>query len=80
MRKIGLIRFFEEKPGELSSIRLVMIFTDCVVVPLFLLGCFFSSNMIELAPVLFTFAGAVTAIKSAQKVTEDKIPTPPENR
>ena len=72
MKRHKLFEFFKEDNGQLSSMRLIMIFTCCGTVPAFLLACFLKPSMMEIAGTVFLFAGSVTAVKAAQKKLEEK--------
>lgn len=65
-----LIDFFREETGQLSSMRLVMIFTVCLVVPGFLIACAFLPHLKEIALQVFGFAASLVGIKAAQKTAE----------
>lgn len=66
--------FFKEDNGNLSSMRLVTIFTVCVLVPGFLVACVFVKELRELATHMFTFAFSVLGLKTAQKHLETDTP------
>ena len=67
--------FFREDNGNNSSMRLVMIWTVCLVVPVFLVACIWFPHLKDMALTVFGFAGSLVGIKAAQKTTEK--PTPP---
>lgn len=66
-----LIGFFTEDNGQLSSMRLVMIWTVCLVVPGFIIACVFNPSLKDIATHVFTFAASLVGFKSYQKKAEE---------
>ena len=62
--------FFREDNGNNSSMRLVMIWTVCLVIPVFLVACIWFPHLKDMALTVFGFAGSLVGIKAAQKTTE----------
>jgi len=62
--------FFKEDNGNNSSMRLVMIWTVCIVVPAFLAACIWFPHLKDISLTVIGFAGSLVGIKAAQKTTE----------
>ena len=66
--------FLKEDNGNLSSMRLCMLFAVLVLVPGYLLACAHWPHLKEMGVTVFTFAASLVGLKAAQKTTEEKPP------
>ena len=71
-----LFGFFKEDNGNLSSMRLALVWCIIVLVPLFLILCAFYAPVREMAGTFFTFVFGICGLKAAQKTAETDVPPP----